>query len=200
MPGVFDIVGLDPTEEACCGVGRATEPLVTDSAFFSSSSFDASLATIQLLHHRMIRQASPTGSDGAELAGLSVGRLVSGRRLRLHQRTQDDEDGFTGESGAGSRDFASPDNASLSLAPLSSRSSDKAGETGRDDICGAFVRAASRHRTSASMRGEPSLRVMYLYRQSSVNALIIPPVNYRNLLVACPTQRQILRPHDPFVL
>ena len=72
-------------------------------------------------------------SEGAELAGLSSGRMVSDRLLLLHQRTQDDEDGLIGESGASPFDFSSPDKASSPLVGPNSRSSDKAGETGREE-------------------------------------------------------------------
>jgi hypothetical protein len=109
-----------------------------------------------------------TGLDGAETAARSSGRTASDRLLLLHHRTHDREDGLTGEIGAAVLDLSLTEINSSPLILPNSRSSIKVGETGRDETCGSFVRAASRHNTSASIRGEPSLRVIYLVKSSQL--------------------------------
>ena len=98
------------------------------------------------------------------------GLVASALRLRLHQRTHEEE---VGVRVAPSVDSSAEESvtARLTRRSLSGSSSDLTdsssdsgwGDTGREEIneC-RFSSAASRHVTSASMSGEPSCRLIYL--------------------------------------
>lgn len=133
---------------------------------FSTAFFSYVLSNLGTVEKSKARR---TMSDGAELVGFNSGLAPVESAVRLlHHRIQDDDEGFGVTGFPCSVDDLWRENRSgrpsSPESALSSVSEYGVGEAARDEACGAppFSRAAWRHRNSASMRGEPSWRVIYL--------------------------------------
>lgn len=120
-----------------------------------------------------------TSAGGSEFVWLISGRGPSVCRLRLHQRTHEDDVGarFGELSAAVSLPIAVTERLGLRSGEAGSSPSDRTpsssesseGEVGREDMCECLSRRAdSRQVTRASMSGEPSCRRMYLVAIGSV--------------------------------